>query len=418
MAVVPDIYMTIAACSTALAVIMCVAVLLSSATDGRRAERWWLFFPFGVAVPAGVLLTWPDLLPSVWGLQLGWFCMTLTHGGVWIACRASLGRKARPVAVLLPCTAVLLFNATVGLDGEWPGVRMPPRILLFGLFNALAAREFWRLPGQQPPSAATLRWILTAFAAIDLARTPLALVLPEPLGAEPMQLWSLALFNFMLVLEGSLLGVFLTALRREQVAARHLRLAMVDPLTGVGNRRALDAAIDRLENEPPAQDAGPQKIAVAMFDIDCFKLVNDELGHPFGDLVIVGAAHVAEEMFGPGQVYRTGGEEFAVLFRAATMPDALQQGDRLRKAFADRSHRDGGIIRRCTISVGVALDRPGLGPRALLPLADEALYAAKRGGRNRTIVAGAGMPVAIAAVATDYARPASRRRPRRRSFTG
>ena len=404
---------TIAACSTALAVILCIAILLSFPRSGRAAERWWLFLPFGLAVPSGALLTWPELLPDPWGLQLGWLGLTLTYGSAWTAARVSLGRAPRPLAVLLPCLAALLFNATIGLETAWPEVRMLPRILLFGLFNALAAREFWRPADHQPPSATTLRWIFTGFAFIDLARSPFATVLPAPLGSGETQVWSIALFNFALVLEGLLLGVFLTALRREKIAARHLRLAMVDPLTGVGNRRALDAAIARLENDPRAQDA--RTAAVAMFDIDRFKLVNDELGHPFGDVVIAGAAHVAAELFGSGQVYRTGGEEFAVLFQTATMPDALQRAEKLRKAFADRSHRDRGISRRCTISVGVALARPGLDTRALLSSADEALYAAKRGGRNRTIIAGMGVPVAVASapVVEPPVRSVYRRRARR-----
>jgi diguanylate cyclase (GGDEF)-like protein len=417
MAVLDDaLITTIAACSTALAVIMCIAVLLSSTRDGLVAERWWLFAPFGLAVPAGILLTWPDLLPGPRGLQLGWFGLTLVHGSVWNAARVSLDRRPRPWAVLLPCTAVLLFNATVASDAGWSELRMLPRVALFTLYNALAAREFWRPAAPQLPAATTLRWILTTFAAINLVRSPAALMLPAPLGSGAPEVWSIALFNFALVLEGLLLGVFLTALRREQVAARHLRLAMVDPLTGVGNRRALDAALARLEGAP--MNEGGATVAVAMFDIDCFKLVNDELGHPFGDVVIVGAAQVAEELFGPGQVYRTGGEEFAVLFRAATMPDALRQADRLRKAFADRSHRNGGIVRRCTISVGVALDGPGRAPRALLARADEALYAAKRGGRNRTIIASPNMPPATGPAAIDYPRPALRRRVRRASSRG
>ncbi|WP_121116346.1 GGDEF domain-containing protein [Croceibacterium ferulae] len=406
---------TIAACSTALAVIMCIAILLSFYKNGRAGERWWLFLPFGLAVPSSILLTWPDLLPGGWGLQLGWLGLTLTYGGAWTAARVTLGRPARPLVVLLPCLAALLFNTTIGMETAWPELRMLPRILLFGLFNALAAREFWRPADHQPQSATTLRWIFTTFAVIDLARTPLAVVLPAPFGSSETQLWSIALFNFAVVLEGLLLGVFLTALRRELIAARHLRLAMVDPLTGVGNRRALDAAITRLEAEPPAQNGG--MTAVAMFDIDRFKLVNDELGHPFGDLVIAGAAHVAGELFGNAQVYRTGGEEFVVLYRAATMPAALQQAEKLRKAFADRSHRDKTHSRRCTISVGVALARPGLDAKALLASADEALYAAKRGGRNRTIIAGMGTPVAVAPATVpagaEHVRPVYRRRARR-----
>ncbi|WP_347302588.1 GGDEF domain-containing protein [Croceibacterium sp. TMG7-5b_MA50] len=377
---------TIAACSTALAVIMCIAVLLSLPRLGVGSQQGWQVAPFALAVPSGVLLTWPDLLAGGWGLQLGWCGLTLVYGAAWTAVRVSLGRPPLPWAVLLPCLAVLGFSLTLGSEDGWPQVRMLPRVMLFALFNLLSAREFWLADSRTLPAAGiTLRWMFTLYAAVDLARTPLALMLPAPFGPAPTEVWSIAVFNFLLVLEGLLLGHFLAALGREQQADRNLSLAMVDPLTGAGNRRALEQALTMTEG--PSRPGRQRHLAIAVFDIDRFKQVNDDHGHPFGDVVIAGAAEVARGLFAERQVFRTGGEEFAVLFRAGDAADAVRQAESLRQAFADRSHHRDGIVRRCTISIGVALDTSGLTPRTALAAADAALYAAKRGGRNCTILA-------------------------------
>ncbi|MFC0205496.1 GGDEF domain-containing protein [Novosphingobium soli] len=377
---------TIAACSTVLGAIMCIAVLLSWLEDGRPTQRRWLFAPFGVAVPAGVLLTWPELVPGPWGLRLGWFALTLVYGSAWLAARVMAGRTPRPLAMLAPCLAVLLFSCTVAAEGHWPELRMLPRTLLFAGFNGLAAREFARMRNPQLPSARTLRWIFAGFCAFELARAPLSLTLPAPFGPGEPQVWTIALFNFLLVLEGLLLGVFMTALGREQLAAQHYRLASIDPLTGIGNRRAFDARMARLASEGPNGSC----TAVAVLDIDHFKAVNDELGHGFGDLVIVGAATVAQEVFGSANVFRIGGEEFAGIIVAGTQDLVAARAEMMREAFAARAHVQGEVSRRCTISIGVAVAVPGAEPHAIFAAADNALYLAKRQGRDRYVVVSGG----------------------------
>lgn len=378
----PDVT-TIAACSTALGAIMCIAILLSWFKDGRPTQRRWQFAPFGIAVPAGLLLTWPELLPGPWGLRLGWFALTLVYGSAWLAARVMAGRKPLAPEMLLPCVAVLLFSCTFAADGQMPELRMLPRILLFAAFDALAAREFARMKDPQLQSATTLSWIFAAFAVFELARAPFSLTLPAPFGPAETQVWSIALFNFLIVLQGSLLGVFMTALGREQLAAQHYRLASIDPLTGIGNRRALDERIEGLSRDAPSARCS----AVAVLDIDCFKAVNDELGHAFGDMVIVGAAMVAREAFGAANVFRVGGEEFAAMVEGDTREQVLARVEAMRLAFEARSHVSGGASRRCTISIGVAPLRPGDDPEAMFKAADEALYTAKRQGRNRTVIA-------------------------------
>ena len=378
----PDIT-TIAACSTALGAIMCIAILLSWFKDGRPTQRRWQFAPFGIAVPAGVLLTYPEILPGPLGLRLGWFALTVVYGSAWLAARVTAGRKPRPLLMLLPCVVVLLFSATIGADDAMSELRMLPRVLLFALFDGLAAREFMRMRHPQLQSATTLYWIFAVFCVFELLRTPFSLSLPAPFGPKETQVWSIALFNFLIVLQGLLLGVFLTALGREQLAAQHYRLASIDPLTGIGNRRALDDRMEALARAPRAEGC----TAVAVLDIDHFKAINDELGHGFGDMVIVGAAMVARETLGAGNVFRVGGEEFAAIIQARTPEAIMARAETMRIAFEARSHVGGGETRRCTISVGVAMLEPGDDHAARFTAADEALYAAKRLGRNQTVMA-------------------------------
>ena len=397
----PDIT-TIAACSTALGAIMCIAILLSWFKDGRPVQRRWQFAPFGIAVPAGFLLTYPEILPGPLGLRLGWFALTLVYGSAWLAARVTAGRKPRPLLMLLPCVAVLLFSATIGADDAMAELRMMPRVLLFALFDGLAAREFMRMRQPQLQSATTLYWIFAVFCVFELLRTPFSLSLPAPFGPKETQVWSIALFNFLIVLQGLLLGVFLTALGREQLAAQHYRLASIDPLTGIGNRRALDDRIEALARSPRGEDC----VAVALLDIDRFKAINDELGHGFGDMVIVGAAMVARETLGAGNVFRVGGEEFAAIIQARTPEAVMTRAEAVRIAFEARSHVSGSESRRCTISVGVAMMEPGDDHSARFTAADEALYLAKHLGRNRTVLATPGQraappPIDLRAVAAE-----------------
>lgn len=380
---------------------MCIAILLSWFKDGRPTQRRWQFAPFGIAVPAGVLLTYPDVLPGPLGLMLGWFALTVVYGSAWLAARVTAGRKPLPLVMLAPCLAVLFFTATVGADGAFPELRMLPRVLLFALFDGLAAREFARMRAPQLQSATTLYWIFAVFCVFEILRAPFSLSLPAPFGPKETQVWSIALFNFLIVLQGLLLGVFLTALGREQLAAQHYRLASIDPLTGIGNRRALD---DRMEAIAQTGTQGGCT-AVALLDIDRFKAINDEHGHGFGDVVIVGAAMVAREVLGAGNVFRVGGEEFAAIIEAPSPEAVMARAEKLREAFEARSHVNGDISRRCTASVGVAMLEPGDDHAARFAAADEALYEAKRLGRNRTVMA----PLPVREEPIDFRAAAERR---------
>ena len=168
-------------------------------------------------------------------------------------------------------------------------------------------------------------------------------------------------------------------------------LAMTDALTGLANRRHFG---DQLAQEV-ARAAGLGKpVALVTMDIDHFKSINDQYGHPAGDAVLRTVAVLLEEQVrGSDLLARVGGEEFAVLAVEAPLAEATRLGERLRAAIDDASPMNvGRSVVKVTISVGVAVLWPRAGdmlrtPERLLAAADDALYRAKRNGRNRVEVA-------------------------------
>ena len=173
------------------------------------------------------------------------------------------------------------------------------------------------------------------------------------------------------------------AYENELLAERATR----DALTGLQNRGEFDAALER-ETARAARQHSP--VALVMADVDHFKLCNDRLGHAAGDTVLRGlAAEFAKSVRGYDQVFRYGGEEFALLFPGATAEDALLRAEQIRLSVKalDLSH-DGQKIGPITLSLGVAtFPEHGDSANALLRAADHALYEAKHNGRDRTCAA-------------------------------
>lgn len=169
---------------------------------------------------------------------------------------------------------------------------------------------------------------------------------------------------------------------------RTRRSADQDHLTGLFNRRAFDL---QFASEIANAAASGQPLCVGFCDIDHFKLVNDTHGHDTGDRVIQAVANGLSSITGDRcYVARHGGEEFAILFLDRTLREAFQMFDEAREALAARrmkNRKTNRAIGAITISGGLTLVRDGLSPGELLREADEALYQAKREGRNRIIAA-------------------------------
>jgi diguanylate cyclase (GGDEF)-like protein len=160
------------------------------------------------------------------------------------------------------------------------------------------------------------------------------------------------------------------------------KLALTDPLTGLSNRRAFD---DLLRVEASAFARRGVACSLARVDVDRFKSVNDAHGHDVGDQVLVGLARAMREAVRDEDLAaRIGGDEFALLFRACGLDEAVTICERVR----DRIARAATEIQP-TVSMGVAEMHEGMSAQETLAVADEALYAAKRQGGNAVVAAAA-----------------------------
>ncbi len=180
--------------------------------------------------------------------------------------------------------------------------------------------------------------------------------------------------------------------RYQHLLSRHykdgLKLALQDELTGLYNRRYLTHHLERLLVE--ARERG-KPVSAAMIDIDHFKKVNDANGHGFGDRVLRALAErIADGMRPSDTLARLGGEEFVAVMPEASEEEARDVAERLRTCIVERPFEFDGLVTplSVTISCGIACAEPGdQDTDGLLRLADQALYRAKKNGRNQVAAA-------------------------------
>lgn len=178
--------------------------------------------------------------------------------------------------------------------------------------------------------------------------------------------------------------------RRVQIAmaeknARLDEVARTDALTEVLNRRGI---LNELEHQIDQAELG-ESVAVALFDIDRFKTINDQHGHPAGDEVLRKVADLLKhESRRRDTVGRVGGEEFLVVMPDTTADQAMLASARLCRLLEKLPvPLEGNVTLRTTMSGGVGAHEPGDDASSLLSRADKALYQAKREGRNRVLLA-------------------------------
>ena len=165
-------------------------------------------------------------------------------------------------------------------------------------------------------------------------------------------------------------------------------MATTDELTGLRNRRAAMTQIERRWDEV-SRNGGA--MSLVLIDIDHFKTFNDTYGHEIGDLVLKHTAQtLSSTTRSSEEVFRFGGEEFMLICTHATAQDAEIAAERLRSHVDEMRVHHNGQDMRVAVSLGVAERRPWMTElKELIKSADEALYAAKHGGRNQVKVADA-----------------------------
>src|SRR2546421_1994744 len=164
------------------------------------------------------------------------------------------------------------------------------------------------------------------------------------------------------------------------------QLATTDAMTGVANHRELETYLER---ELQRARKTKEPLALIMCDVDHFKQINDTVGHPAGDAVL---RHLTRQILVPAVrpkdlVARYGGDEFVLVLRGADSRAALAVAERIRRTVANQAVMlDGKVVSNLSLSLGIAVfPRDGETREALVQAADQALYVAKRTGRNRVI---------------------------------
>lgn len=180
-------------------------------------------------------------------------------------------------------------------------------------------------------------------------------------------------------------GMTTTVRDLRQLLAESQRAMMIDPLTGIGNRRYFDTVLRQLLRAPEASE---RDVFLALLDMDKLKSVNDSFGHEVGDLVIKHVATRLKALIPEAEHARLGGDEFAVFLRSEGSHQAEEMVERIRSAMASEKLtmvESGDLIGVATISVGLAALRPTDDEKSLYERADKLLYEAKGLGGNRVV---------------------------------
>ncbi|WP_370872321.1 GGDEF domain-containing protein [Rhodopseudomonas julia] len=168
---------------------------------------------------------------------------------------------------------------------------------------------------------------------------------------------------------------------RESREADQRVKAETDELTGILNRRGF---LDRAERALKRCRKDGTPCAVALFDLDYFKEINDTYGHATGDSALRAFIETAQRSMRSNDLFgRVGGEEFAALFPGADAPAALSLADRIRQSWIRSGRKIDGCDVNSTMSGGVVALHDDQSLEELLALADQGLYLAKKAGRNR-----------------------------------
>jgi len=349
-----------------------------------RADRiWWIAafllgaagFMLMIAAPAKALAAPRDLANSLFLLAYG-----CCHAGA----RRLAGR--RPTLPSIFSGALLWLVITWGLHIS-AALRMPAASALICAYSLGIA---WELRRGADPEALIRRiaaWLCLAhagFFAVRLIMGP-SFGLTKQYSESMLSLWG-AILAFETILFAAALSAVVIAAFRERDALDDRKLAMTDKLTGIGNRRAFDARAGRLIGQARRTN---DNLALMLIDIDGFKAVNDAQGHAAGDRLLTRIAIVTRALLPePDLFWRIGGDEFAVLLRDSDMDHACAIADAIRGAIGKNLPRVRNPAHpSVSVTIGIAMARAGKPLEQLLEEADAALYAGKRGGRDRVVSA-------------------------------
>jgi len=338
-----------------------------------RAASVMLFGMYGSA---------PDLIT----IDLANALLFTAFAVTWTGARVFDGRPVEPVYLVTGAVLWLLLCRLPFVADDVDARALLASGIITG-YTWLTAYEFWRGRGEQLVSRWPAIFMLFAHGALFLLRTPLIRVLPwSPTDGNMFGSVWLTVLSFEALLFTISIAFILLAMAKERTELRHRTAAMVDPLTGIANRRAFVQEAAALAKR---HSASPRPTAVLLIDLDHFKSINDRFGHAIGDRVLEVFTDTARQSLrATDLIGRLGGEEFAAILRDTTREKAIAVAERIRDSFAHAAQEVDGRPVAARVSIGlVHCDAPVLDVPELLAQADRALYFAKERGRNRVEIA-------------------------------
>ncbi|HWS07608.1 MAG TPA: GGDEF domain-containing protein, partial [Xanthobacteraceae bacterium] len=302
----------------------------------------------------------------------------------WTGARVFDHRKPQWILLFSGAALWLALFRIPAVQASWD-LRMLLSSGIITSYTWATAYEFWR--GRSEPLVSRWPAIFMFFAhgALYLLRTPFGAMLAPVNNQVFASVW-ITVLSFEALLFTIAIAFILLAMAKERTEYRHKTDSLIDPLTGIANRRAF---LQDAEAQLKRQATEPRPMAVMLLDLDNFKGINDRFGHAIGDRVLQMFAEVGSGCMRRYDIFgRLGGEEFAALLVDTSRERALAVAEQIRASFVEVTGMVEGKPVLATVSIGVVISYDAvLDLSALLAQADHALYRAKDNGRNRIEIA-------------------------------
>ena len=350
----------------------------------KRSLAWWGSAHLLRAVSL-MLLGQYGSVPDSLSIDLANAVLFGSFAVTW--CGARVFDQRNPEAALaLVGVAVWLLACRLQIFATTIELRVMVGAGIVTAYTWLTAYEFWRSRDEALVSRWPAIFMLFAHGALFLLRPPLGVVADtEPGNTRIAMSGWLELLSLEALLFTISIAFILLAMAKERTEYGHRTAARTDSLTGIANRRGF------LEQTAVARRAvvGNQLTAVLLFDLDRFKSINDQYGHAVGDRTLqIFAGIVSANVGDVGTVGRWGGDEFVAVLANTSRDIAATVAERIQVAFEKAAADIDGRLLRATVSTGIAFSSHGtFDLAAILLKADQALYRAKKDGRNRLAIA-------------------------------
>ena len=347
------------------------------------AVAWWGFADL-LRAASIMLFGKYGSVPDLISIDLANAILFTAFAVTWTGARVFDHRKPNWILLFAGAALWLALSRIPAVQSSWD-LRM---LLSSGIITAYTwatAYEFWR--GRSEPLVSRWPAIFMFFAhgALYLLRTPFGSMLAPVNNQLFASVW-ITVLSFEALLFTIAVAFILLAMAKERTEYRHKTDSLIDPLTGIANRRAF---LQDAEVQLKRQMTEPRPMAVLLLDLDNFKSINDRFGHAIGDRVLRMFAEVGSGCMRRFDIFgRLGGEEFAALLVDTSRERALAVAEQIRSSFVEVTGMVEGKQVVATVSIGVVISYDAvLDLSALLAQADHALYRAKDNGRNRIEIA-------------------------------